>query len=293
MSNYDLIPLSEDNLRHLDTLYKNVYGKKRSPGYYMSKYSTLYTGVQYVGFIALSGSEPVAYYGVIPVRCSIGGETVLGAQSCDTMTHPDHRKKGLFIALAIRTFELAKKQNIHFVFGFPNQNSYPGFIKKLGFLHQETLECYTLKFRNTLYKKLYRKIFIKMLSKKRESISNFVIDLGFDGVIYDPAYMNYKRYTSNFSLHASDYSAWLNFSNGAMIGAIWPLQKENVTDLIQKIKREFKYASVTFMISPGTELSLILKNRTKQEGFAVILKNLSMEYNLTNLKFQFADIDLF
>lgn len=292
MNDYDIVQLNESNLHHLYALYKNVYNKVVKPYYFHLKYNTAYTGAIYVGFIAFSGKLPVAYYGVIPMRLSVNRETVLAAQSCDTMTHPDFRGKGLFTELAQRTFQLAIEKGIHFVFGFPNQNSYPGFINKLDFSHAQTLQRYTIPFKNSFFKKVKRKLFPVSLQEEKTTIINHLLQEGFDGVIYDEAYLNYKKYNSNvISAHPF---AWLNMSDGAWIGVPGTINVTAVNGLIDLADTKFNVASVTFMVSPQTGLSETLSEIKKpEEGFAVITKNLSGIYNLDNLKFQFADIDIF
>ena len=97
-------------------------------------------GTEHLGFVAypenakpeINGHPlPVAYYGVFPILAKFGNNEVLCAQSGDTMTHPEHRGKGLFIDLAKKTYATARSEGIQFVFGFPNENSYPGFSRKL------------------------------------------------------------------------------------------------------------------------------------------------------------------
>jgi len=65
---------------------------------------------------------------------SYKGKKILCAQSGDTMTHKSHRKKGLFIKLAKMTYDTAKKEGIEFIFGFPSNDSFPGFKYKLNWL---------------------------------------------------------------------------------------------------------------------------------------------------------------
>ncbi len=105
-----------------------------------AKFATHAFGAEFVGYLAYPpsadgtiapGTVPAAYYGVFPVAVRFGDHVVLAAQSGDTMTHPDHRGKGLFIDLAKRTYATAREEGVQFVFGFPNENSYPGFSRKL------------------------------------------------------------------------------------------------------------------------------------------------------------------
>lgn len=294
MSSYTFIKLESGNLNHLYTLFAAVYHKPCPKEYFHLKYATQYTGAEYIGFFALENNVPVAYYGVVPTIVSISKQRVLAAQSCDTMTHPAHTKKGLFTELAKRTFELAKQKGIHFVFGFPNQNSYPGFIKHLGFTHTETMNRYTIHLSNTPFKLLYRKLGLASLKQKAGFIENGLLQEGYDGVIYDNHYVAYKTYNSSGIVIEKGQSFWINNSKGTWVGAIFPLKKEPFLITVKTIESITKASSVTFMISPGTPIdSALSKTKKAEKGFAVILKNLSGQYNLGRLKFQFSDIDIF
>lgn len=294
MSNYSFARLSATNLKDLYTLFTAVYNKACPKSYFEQKYHTSYTGLSYIGYIAYLDHQPVAYYGVIPTFLSIRQQKVLAAQSCDTMTHPAHQKKGLFVKLAKQTMELAKQEGIHLVFGFPNQNSYPGFIKHLGFAHADTMHRYTIRFSNTPFKVLLRKLGLTGGKQHSESLSNILIQEGFDGVIYDQAYRTYKSYNSNTVIGTSEQRYWVNLPKGGWIGALAPLNKELFSQTLRDLENLTKASSITFMISPGTGLDGALsKTMRAEKGFAVIIKNLSGKYETNRLKFHFSDLDIF
>src|SRR5262249_11264092 len=55
------------------------------------------------------------------------------AMSCDTMTHPDYQRQGMFVTLAQELYaELAERHGVSTVWGFPNAASHPGFVGRLG-----------------------------------------------------------------------------------------------------------------------------------------------------------------
>lgn len=295
MSNYTFAKLNCENLKHLYTLFEAVYHKSAPKQYFDQKYNTSYTGAEYIGFLAFQNELPVAYYGVIPTLVSLNQQTILAAQSCDTMTHPAHQKKGLFITLAKQTFELAKSKGIHFVFGFPNQNSYPGFIQKLDFTHSETLNRYTIKYQNTPFKLLYRKLGLINYKEKAETISNPFLDEGYDGIIYSKEYIQYKKnYNKSLIIQKKNISFWINQSNGAWIGLPSPFTDGSFSQTIKTLENITNASSITFMMSTQNRFAEeISKVISPEKGFAVITKNLSGKYNLNNLKFQFSDIDIF
>lgn len=293
MSKHRIARLGPHNIHHLAALHKAVYGKPCAPHYYGLKYSTAYTGAEHIGFLAYEEDEPIAFYGVVPVLMSIKQQTVLAAQSCDTMTHPAHRKKGLFIELAKLTFELAKTSGIHFVFGFPNQHSYPGFIRHLGFRHAETMNRYSFRYESNLYKRLYHKLWKARLPKIHQAIANALIDEGFDGVAYDQRWLDYKQYDRTYVIGLSQACAWIKPAHGLWIGALEP-GLGDVSKSIRAIAEISKAREITLMVSPGTKLGEDLSRlQSPEAGFAVITKNLSGRYDLSRLKFQLADIDIF
>jgi len=84
-------------------------------------------------FVAKSNGKIVGQYVTIPTRFSIQGKETLLAFSCDTMIHPGYRRQGMFSALARELYDsLETHPAINLVWGFPNDQSLPGFTGKLG-----------------------------------------------------------------------------------------------------------------------------------------------------------------
>lgn len=86
-----------------------------------------------VSFNAFYGDELVAHYACIPYKMCLEGKEYLGLLDIATVTHPEHRGKGLFKRLAATTFEYAKKDGFKFVLGVANANSFPGYMKYFPF----------------------------------------------------------------------------------------------------------------------------------------------------------------
>ena len=76
-----------------------------------------------------------AIYTYLPAIVKCFDRNVPALQSFDTLTDHRHRGKGLFITLASKLAEREIKRGNEFVFGFPNENSLNGFVKKLGFTY--------------------------------------------------------------------------------------------------------------------------------------------------------------
>ncbi len=86
-----------------------------------------------ISFNAFHGEELVAHYACIPYEMEIKGKRARGLLDMATVTHPNHRGKGLFKKLAIATFDFAQKEGYEFVLGVANANSYPGYMKHFPF----------------------------------------------------------------------------------------------------------------------------------------------------------------
>ena len=57
------------------------------------------------------------------------GERQLVVQPCDTLTHPDYQRQGLFTKLTEKALSEAKSQGASFACNFPNSNSKNGYLK--------------------------------------------------------------------------------------------------------------------------------------------------------------------
>lgn len=76
-----------------------------------------------------------AIYTYLPTEMNCMGTNIPSLQSFDTLTDHRHRGKGLFIQLASKLAERETAKGNELVFGFPNENSVNGFVKKLGFTY--------------------------------------------------------------------------------------------------------------------------------------------------------------
>lgn len=72
-------------------------------------------------------------YVVIPMRLCLDGAERLGCLSLNTLTDARYRGRGIFTGLARRLFSTLPDAGVALTYGFPNPNSYPGFVEKLEF----------------------------------------------------------------------------------------------------------------------------------------------------------------
>lgn len=304
-----VLRLGKHNLSDLGRLHEKVYGKKSPVGFFTQKYDTSYTGVEYVGYLAYDHDmAPIAFYGVIPCFMSINGQKVLTAQSADTMTHPQYRGLGLFRQLAGKTYELCEKLNISFVFGFPNQNSLPGFINKLGWQVQDRMARFTipvntlplekLAFRLLVLRPVYNAYKKKMLIRSLSpSTDDGMLKDDIDGMLRDSDYIRYKQYSGAYFININNVRVWLKACGSLSIGDIINADEDNFKPTIDKLLRlaaKLGLNKICFHCSTGMPIySLFAAYYKPEESFPVIFKSLGKDYSFESIKFTFADIDIF
>ncbi len=127
---YDLKRIGSDDFEVLIPLMKDCFGMDVDIDYFRWKYTENPAG-SFVGFIAVDKFTGAVggYYGVIPQFFELNGEKKTIFQSCDTMTHSEHRRRGLFRKLAMRCYQELKNENKLFIIGFGGGQSTPGFLK--------------------------------------------------------------------------------------------------------------------------------------------------------------------
>ncbi len=307
---YTIERLTSTNLADVERLYKAVYGRILPPGFLLKKYDTVFTAVKYVGFIAYNKQRtPIGYYGVIPCFMWIDDKRVLAAQSADTMTHPGYRNKGFFTELAQLTYALCRNNRINFVFGFPNQNSLPGFINKLGWQMTERMDCFIIPVNRSswirFFKKLpfvqrmlnrYQQVLLNRHSVQQHGVANSVFANGFGGVYRDYDYLNYKTYAPAKVIEMANSTLWVKAGTVLLIGDIClaPGDFDSMMYQVKKLASNLFVNEIHFHASPGTSLHHLFSERFKPiPSFPVIFKVLHGDYKLDEIKFTAADIDTF
>ncbi|MBA4055136.1 MAG: hypothetical protein C0490_10515 [Marivirga sp.] len=305
---YRIEKLSAQNIHHLIPLYQAVFKQTVTFSFFQKKYNTRSLGVEFIGFIAFTPTGMAAgYYGVIPCLFEVKGQTVLAAQSADTMTHPDHRKKGLFNMLATRTYELAREQKIQFIFGFPNQHSLPGFKRLKWQFLPDQLQVFVLKSGGFSYSRflnkssalsaLYRILLNRYFGRERITESFFEQHRQ-DGIRHDNAFLSYKAYNATHIVNIGSVKAWVKADGGLKVGSVQGLNKSNVADFLNHLKKlatRLGCNKVIFITSKGSSLYDILhKELASQDAFPIGFYSLQdPSFTFENVSFEYCDIDIF
>lgn len=120
-----------DKEEEISQLFLDSFGKPLSRDEWRWFYIDNPVGDPYVSLFYENG-KLLGHYAVLPTRLSFRGNSFIAYRSMTTMVHPDGRGKGLFTELAKRVYSMLEADGASMVYGFPNANSAPGFIKNLG-----------------------------------------------------------------------------------------------------------------------------------------------------------------
>ena len=130
MEKYSIHKLQRTDFEKLVPLMKDCFGMDVDISYFKWKYLDNPAGFV-EGYYALDNTsgEIAAYYGGIPQLFTYDGRQFKVIQSCDTMTHSKHRRKGLFEKLATFCDAELEKRNELFIIGFGGSKTAPGYVK--------------------------------------------------------------------------------------------------------------------------------------------------------------------
>ena len=302
--------LSKESTKDLALLHSEVYSTSVNEDYFIKKYDTAYTGIEYIGFVAYhKNGLPIAFYGVIPCFITFQSRMVLAAQSADTMTHPKHRYKGMFVDLSKKTFDLCKQNGIQLIFGFPNQNSYHGAVHKLGWKQTETMHCFTIATQAFPFKKIlrvlrfgrlynrYMRYVISKYSNGSKGVDNSVIADGFAGVYRNEDFFSYKKYNDTHVLIIGNSKIWISIKDSLNIGDMENITEKNFQMAIEGIRtiaRKLGIRQIQFHCCKDTTLYNLFSNSSNSiPSFPVLFPDLNSSVPIENIKFTFADIDIF
>ncbi|MFN2438281.1 MAG: GNAT family N-acetyltransferase [Chitinophagaceae bacterium] len=256
--------INQTHHRYLQELFFNAFQTNISIEHIEKKFNTKNLGAEAIGYLAIHKltGKAAAYYGVFPVQLINNQMIIQAAQSGDTMTDPQHRKKGLFTHLAQLTFESCREKNIKIVFGFPNENSYPGFIKRLNWQEVDSIVRWDLKLNfktlplpkmllksNTLFNAFlnYVQAITKKIMVKTTEFTNKYED-AMPKVLRNDNYLEYKKSKDKVFIHLDDAILWIKFSDVLLIGDInnYDAITEKTISKLKKIAFLSGYNTISF-----------------------------------------------
>jgi GNAT superfamily N-acetyltransferase len=135
-------PGDEDGILALwRTVFPDGESGRADPGYWYWQFRDPPAGSARIQ-LAVVDDLIVGQYAVIPMSMQVRGEAILGTLSLDTMTHPEYRRQGMFTTLASELYAELRRTGFPLTYGFPNENSIGGFVRKLQWTHVCSLPVY-------------------------------------------------------------------------------------------------------------------------------------------------------
>lgn len=314
MENYNFVRINDNNYNFTQALYKESLGLNFKISDIMRKYDTAIFGHKNIGYFAVDNDhQPAAFYGVFPIVLSVDSKDIIVAQSGDTMTAPAHRGKGLFVTLAQKTYQLAEEEGIQLVFGFPNENSYPGFQKKLNWQFYDSMYKFSIlnsalpacefssKYSN--FAPMYQKYCSYRLKKysislNEDNIKPFSVYNSVGFIKKDLNFFKYKLLNSDVSLiRINDYSMLIKSKVHLTVGDVGFFEKDMTAGFLNSLKKLARILgcrTTNIIINKKHWLyeylvSYIEPTKSLPIGFYVINKNIP----LNEISFSQADYDTF
>lgn len=306
---YRFEKLDDNNLHHLITLYKQVFGSNYSFDFIKAKYQNSYTGIKAQGHFAFLKDQAVAFHGAIPVIMTQGGSNELCAQFGDAMTLKSHTGNGLFTILGQKTDELLQSLDVKFAWGFPNQNSEYGYVNKLEWQGKERMQCYIFKIQSLSSERILRKS--KIFQEKsqdiiKKKIAPFIIDKenlqsidvnNYGGIERSNSFYQYRSFTPNYFINIKDTKVWIKPQGGLLVGDIEIINKDQVLETVEDLKKLSKHLGLHQMViqaSPKSRLNIILQSKYKAiDSWLIGYKSYSSKFDLSQLQFTYGDLDTY
>ena len=307
---YSIQRANEENISLLSQLFLESRGISISIEFLRKKYNTIYSGKTYFAHFALTPEgKPAAFFCLFPCFVSIDSKQLLAGQSADIITHVDHQKKGLFKLLGKATEELAFAEGMHILFAFPNENSFPGFVRSLQWYHAGNFHIYKFKANgfpiyNALHKlklgKLYSPFSKQILRKSKIESSKFIGSIPRKSVnsgFRNTDFYQYKQYNNSFFIEIEDLQIWAKIDSILWIGDISineRISTEQVLAILKKLTNKLGLTDFIFEVSQGSYWDLKLSGIISPTiGVPIVYKNLTDVNQCLPLEFTGGDIDVF
>lgn len=311
---YQFKRVSPEYYLAIQKLSKKAFGINRKLDEIKRKYETGSFGNYTIGYLAESeDGNPAAYYGVFPLRFTYNNSQFVVAQSGDTMTSPDHQRKGLFTQLAEKTYHDCQNENIAFVFGFPNANSLPGFQRKLNWTFYGAMNTFTIdslglpfcelsekfKFLKPIHRSFVKwRLRSKCIQLNEGSIRTFSEQTSIGSSTRDVDYFRYKLADpTNFLIEVNGFRLLIKVEAHLRIGAVGFFSAEQNSyfiDTIKKLAKQLACKKAVFSMSENHWLYERLKTDLQpKKGLQIGFFQINPDFEYGQIEFIQADFDTF
>ncbi len=308
---YTIVRASENNIGWLLQLLKANGSGCVKLEQLKKKYDTSYTGHSYIAHFAVSAEgQPAAFFCLFPSYLWMNGEKVLAGQSADIITHPGHQRQGLFRLLGKATEDLALQIGMIHLFAFPNANSFPGFVRSLGWQHIGNFYFQKHFLKGFAWFRIFRKLNLTgmydrlmhlrlkkiMLSTDDKRLKNLN---GINGQLRSSLFYNYKKWNNSVWIEYRGLVLWVRRdSDLLLIGDIVKVD-DKINDQqkqvkLDKLSKSLGLSGWRFDSSAGLEASDGAgENGNNFSGVYLVYSNLRNRNQRVTLNFTGGDADVF
>lgn len=305
---YTVVRATPENIGDLSRLFLENSGKQIAPEFLREKFNTAYTGKSYFAHFAYAkDGSPAAFFCVFPCLLSINGKQVLAGQSADIITHKNHQRKGLFGLLGKATQALAISEGMTTLFAFPNEQSFPGFIRSLQWKHSGQFKVFSFPVKGIPLFRIAHKLKLSalyhlwtklVLPKQKAAHSGFNASTSTseNHAWRTEGFYAYKHYNPSLMFHWKGLNIWAKIESSLVIGDIEVsvLKNEEVITRLTQLCRYLGCDRFYFEVSEGSYWEERWKKDVEAtEGVSIVYKNLVLEDQSLRIDFTGADTDVF
>lgn len=208
-------------------------------------------------WLAEDNGKIVGHYAVMPVSMKIVDKLQLGTLSINIAVHPAYQGRGIFPTLVKQTYNELAEEGIQITISYPNERSYPIFIKKLDWFGIPSLPTLFRPF--DLEGLLTRKIHNRYLVKMVNSLGLLFLKIFFREKKYDLAGKIDVRKVSFFDDRIDEF--WKDASKGYKIITV----------------RDKKYLTWRYLENPNYDYLIYLAEKEGKILGYIVLKLMAID----------------
>jgi predicted N-acetyltransferase YhbS len=186
----------------------------------------------------------------------IMNEVLIAGLNVDVMTHPDFRRRGIFSTLVRESLKRLNEQGVNIAFTFPNENSYPGYVRRLRWYHVCSLPLLAKPLNiDNIVKKYFK---TSLLRKPAKLMARAVISTLLSS---EPSRPNGLQISTVESFDDRFNELWQRASSQYQIAVV----------------RDKKYLNWRYIDRPGQEYTVFSAQRgTNLVGYVIVKSNVRM-----------------
>lgn len=310
---YIIQELTENDYDKIKFLYRYCFNITLTKKEFYRKYYNDHK-FRTIGYFAIDlNGKTGGFYGVFKDNLTYQNKSYMVAQSGDTMTHPAHQKRGLFLMLAKATYNKCIEDGIALIFGFPNKQSYHGFSTKLDWTFNGNMRRWTFKVNsfpwceltsiNRQLKSAYRKFAEHKIRQYKVKPTRIIADqfnTSYEVGMIEKSleFFNFKLDNPSVQLlQFRDFILLVKFDNHLIIGDIGYKNELYATELmncITQLGELIGCRKVVISLSLNHWANSIFENyQTSEDGLPIGFLNFNTDIDPSKIAFSYSDFDTF